>query len=253
MGAVDVDAPRAFDVFFALTNDLLVVAGTDGRFRRVSASWTEALGWTGDELCAVPWLDFVHPDDHRATVDAAQSLEGGALLTHFSNRYRTRGGEWRRLYWRCVPSPSWGLIYGVARLVGRAPSSSRTAPMPSSGRHRVLLVDDEPAVALAMSRVLSGLDVTAVGHGSEALALLEAGRAFDVILSDLSSVETPPDVFHDALLRRFPEMVRRLAFVTGGAVSPEATRLLARLPNARLEKPFRPDELRSLVDGIAGG
>jgi hypothetical protein len=32
------------------------------------------LGWTEAELCAVPFLDFVHPEDRQSTLDAAQTL-----------------------------------------------------------------------------------------------------------------------------------------------------------------------------------
>ena len=36
-------------------------------------------------------------------------------------------------------------------------------------------------------------------------------------------------------------------FLTGGAFTPGAREFLARVPNARIEKPFEPDALRALV------
>jgi hypothetical protein len=38
-------------------------------------------------------------------------------------------------------------------------------------------------------------------------------------------------------------------FVTGGAFTDAAREFLERVPNARMEKPFTPDEVRSLVAG----
>ncbi|TAK33273.1 MAG: response regulator [Myxococcaceae bacterium] len=252
MGGHDLDRLRASDVFFALADELLVVAGFDGRFQRLNPAWTEALGWTTEELCSEPWLSFVHPDDLEATVAAGDTLQGGATLTHFSNRYRCRDGAYRRLEWQCVPSVPRQLIYGVVRLVPEPPAVPVSVPGgPGGSRTRVLIVDDQSAVALTMGRVLRHHDVTAVAHGPEALALLAAGRTFDVILSDLSSPVMPGPAFYAALVRHFPEAAARLAFVTGGAHTPEAQAFLSAAPHPCLEKPFHPEQLCALVEAVS--
>jgi DNA-binding TFAR19-related protein (PDSD5 family) len=38
-----------------------------------------------------------------------------------------------------------------------------------------------------------------------------------------------------------------MVFMTGGAFTPRAREFLARVPNRRLEKPFRPEALEALV------
>jgi PAS domain S-box-containing protein len=103
------------DAFFELSGDLLGVAGLDGVFMRVNPAWTEALGWTAAEICASPWLDFVHPDDRAATVEAGGALKRGARVVRFSNRYRCRDGTYRWLEWHSVSAPTRGLIYAIAR------------------------------------------------------------------------------------------------------------------------------------------
>lgn len=103
------------DVLFDLAVDLSCIAHMDGRFRRVSPSWTTALGWSADELCSRPWLDFVHPDDQEKTIAAGLQLTTGANVIGFANRYRTRDGGYRLLEWRLVPSVDRGLIYASAR------------------------------------------------------------------------------------------------------------------------------------------
>src|SRR5581483_6354184 len=49
---------------FALTQDLLCVAGADGYFKQVNPAFTRILGWPSELLLAHPFLQFVHPDDH---------------------------------------------------------------------------------------------------------------------------------------------------------------------------------------------
>ena len=62
------------------------------------------------------------------------------------------------------------------------------APATSDGRHRILLVDDEPLVREITAEQLeaAGFAVIPLGGGIEALARLQAGEAADLLLSDLS-------------------------------------------------------------------
>ncbi|MDQ3336643.1 MAG: PAS domain S-box protein [Myxococcota bacterium] len=108
-------AEQQLQRFFALSLDMLCIAGLDGLFQSVSPSWTKILGWSAEELCAAPWLDFVHPDDVQATLDAGRKLGAGATVTTFANRYRCRDGAYRWLDWQAVPYMEQGLIYAVAR------------------------------------------------------------------------------------------------------------------------------------------
>jgi PAS domain S-box-containing protein len=64
----------------------------------------------------------------------------------------------------------------------------RVAPQLKGGNARVLVVDDEPLVREIISEQLrsSGYVVTSVGDPREALALMDAGGSFDLIVSDLS-------------------------------------------------------------------
>jgi CheY-like chemotaxis protein len=53
--------------------------------------------------------------------------------------------------------------------------------------------------------------------------------------------------FHAELDRRIPELARRVVFISGGAFTSAAHGYLDQVPNERLAKPFRPDEIRALV------
>jgi PAS domain S-box-containing protein len=111
----------------------------------------------------------------------------------------------------------------------------------------VLVIDDEPAIGTILGKVLRGHEVTAVTAARDALALIDDGHRFDVILCDLMMPEMSGMDFHGELDRRFPDLARRLVFISGGAFTPAAHAYLDEVPNERLAKPFRPEQIRALV------
>lgn len=111
----------------------------------------------------------------------------------------------------------------------------------------ILVVDDEPAIGTIVCKVLKGHDVTAVTGARDALSLLDGGRRFDVILCDLMMPEMSGMDFHSELDRRFPDLARRVVFISGGAFTPAAHAYLDAVPNERLAKPFHPEQIRALV------
>jgi PAS domain S-box-containing protein len=103
------------DRFFSLSLDFLCIASRDGYFKRVSPAVTDILGWSTGEFLARPFIDFVHPDDHAATLrEVERQVVGGEKVLHFENRYRHKDGSWRVLSWRSMPDAG-GLMYATAR------------------------------------------------------------------------------------------------------------------------------------------
>jgi len=105
--------------FFNESADLLCIAGFDGRFKRLNPAWQPALGWSRDELLARPFLDFVHPDDHPATLAEMNKLATGGATITFENRYHCQDGKWKWLEWTASPLPGCREIYAIARDVTR--------------------------------------------------------------------------------------------------------------------------------------
>ncbi len=103
---------ETFEQFFALSLDMLCVAGTDGYFRRLNPAFA-ALGYTQEELLSRPFLDFVHPDDVASTLAEIEKLSQGAPTVSFENRYRCKDGSYRWLVWTSAPNPS-GTLYAIA-------------------------------------------------------------------------------------------------------------------------------------------
>lgn len=123
--------------FFAMSLDLLCIAGMDGYFKRLNPAFTEALGWTTDELLARPFLDFVHPDDRGATLAEVEKLSRGNPVIGFENRYACRDGTWRWLSWKTQPAVEEGLFYASARDV-TVRRDTEDALRSSEARYRML-------------------------------------------------------------------------------------------------------------------
>ena len=101
--------------FFSLSLDMLCIADFDGYFKKLNPAWSETLGYTLDELCERPFVEFVHPKDRDRTVsESGKLLEGGRTVA-FENRYRCKDGSYKHILWSAVADANAKLIYAVAR------------------------------------------------------------------------------------------------------------------------------------------
>ncbi|MEO8183350.1 MAG: response regulator [Deltaproteobacteria bacterium] len=115
-------------------------------------------------------------------------------------------------------------------------------------QHRILMVDDEPMLLRSVRRLLPEYELVCVESAKKALALLDAGRPFDLIVSDVMMPEMSGIDFYEALCARYPEDARRVIFVTGGALGHHVGSFLGSVPNMRLEKPFAAADLRRVIE-----
>jgi len=118
----------------------------------------------------------------------------------------------------------------------------------SAVRGRVLVIDDEPLIADAVRRILGDAhEVHAATGGAEALALLDAGETFDVLLCDLMMPEMSGIDLYEALAQRDPKRAARMIVMTGGAFTERALAFLQERALPIIEKPFDPSQLSQLV------
>jgi len=116
-------------------------------------------------------------------------------------------------------------------------------------RGRILVIDDEPTIQRVVRKTLAREhDVVAVSEAQDALARLLDGEHFDVILCDLMMPQMTGIDLYMELARVLPAEIARIVFLTGGAFTPQARAFLDEIPNPRLEKPFKLEHLRAIVN-----
>ncbi|MDI7268997.1 MAG: response regulator, partial [Myxococcota bacterium] len=102
-----------FDAYFNTALDLFCIADTDGFFRRLNKQWETTLGYPLGELEGRRFLDFVHPEDLEATLQAVGRLDAQQPVVRFVNRYRHKDGSYRWIEWRSAAHGK--TIYAAAR------------------------------------------------------------------------------------------------------------------------------------------
>jgi signal transduction histidine kinase len=145
-----------------------------------------------------------------------------------------------------VELPSAGRTIG-ATAATRVSEGTSSAPI-SQSRGRILIVDDEPIVGFSLQQLLSKEgEVLVVTSAREALAHIESGDRFDVILCDLLMPQMDGPALYDELRKSAPGQAERMVFITGGAFTVRAREFLERVPNFRVSKPFDVEALLKIV------
>ncbi|HEY4771305.1 MAG TPA: response regulator [Myxococcales bacterium] len=116
---------------------------------------------------------------------------------------------------------------------------------------RVLVIDDEPLVALMVKRALAEAHEVGVDHSAHAgVDRFARGERWDVIIADLHLADGDAIWVRDELARLDPGLPARLLVITGGASTP-AGKAFLREPGVRwLQKPFRAAELLARVQEV---
>jgi CheY-like chemotaxis protein len=117
----------------------------------------------------------------------------------------------------------------------------------------VLVVADEPDVLRALTRALErNYAVSAAGSVDEALALADL-RSPDLVLCDVTMPNGGGEAVYQGLRQHFPELSRRLVFLTGGAPTETARAFLAARPQPVLEKPLDLATLAKVAERLVPG
>ncbi|HEY0011843.1 MAG TPA: PAS domain S-box protein [Allosphingosinicella sp.] len=118
-------------------------------------------------------------------------------------------------------------------------------------RRRALVVDDEPDIADTIRELLEreGFDVVVVSEGSAALRVLDHDE-FDVVLSDLRMPGVNGPEMYARLKEVHPQLVDRIAFVTGDTLGASMDAFLKESGRPVLEKPFTRAGVRCLVQAL---
>ncbi|MBM3819682.1 MAG: response regulator [Acidimicrobiia bacterium] len=137
--------------------------------------------------------------------------------------------------------------------MSRTPRPSAVPAMEAVRGASILLVEDEKALAAAVSEALTdaGLKVDHAGDGEEALARVRQ-HTYDLVVCDLKMPRVDGMTLYRAIAAGAPALARRVIFVTGDVAGTDAERFLEDSGCRWLAKPFRlADLLRAVRETLA--
>ena len=147
-------------------------------------------------------------------------------------------------------APGKGSVFRVVLPATRRSSDGSARP-PRVPRCRVLVVDGDPLIGEAIARSLGDTSEITIASDARQAIELAVNAPFDVVLCDVMLPEATGVEFYVEMLRAAPHLVRRVAFMVGGASTARARAFLSSIANPRLEKPIDMGELRKLVERSA--
>jgi two-component system NtrC family sensor kinase len=151
----------------------------------------------------------------------------------------------------CERAPGGGVVFTVVLPVGgnEAPTGpSRVEEREDEDNGRILIIDDAADIAELLGEILSGLGrrIETAANGREALGKLEH-QEFDLIVCDIRMPDLDGPGLYAEINARRPELLERMIFVTGDTLSESVKQFLESTRMPVVEKPFVPDEIRTLA------
>jgi two-component system NtrC family sensor kinase len=258
MSDILTDAPGLELVLTNLIVNAVHAAGHDG-WVRVDGSWVGE-GWqfavedSGSGIAAdvlprifEPFFT-TKPEGQGTGLGLAVSL---GIVQRLGGTLRAEpGGDGRgaRFVVRIPPSAN-----APAKRVTALPEPTGPA-LDGGGQPRVLLVDDERSIRLALGRYMrrNGWEVDEAEDGAVALGKLDASspEGYDLVITDLRMPVLSGFEVHDWLAVHRPDLFARLIIATGDVASQPVREFLDRTPRPVLEKPFELAALAELVGRV---
>lgn len=149
-------------------------------------------------------------------------------------------------------APGAGTLFRITLPAAPAPKAeAQLAPPRREGatpRGRLFIVDDDAKVLAMLDRILGQRhDVTLANDGAEALAVIAAGRRFDLVLCDLMMPRMNGMDLFERVQEIAPEQASGFVFLCGGAVTQRAAEFLDAHAGQRFDKPFQLHALEAMI------
>jgi len=118
------------------------------------------------------------------------------------------------------------------------------AVLPPKRAARMLIIDDDPGIRVALKASLADLaEIVVAEDATVAKDLLAADRDFDAILCDVLMPGGGGPSLYEWVVTHQPDLLARLCFMTGGTFTPQTNEFLIRAAPPYISKPFTKAEL----------
>ncbi|MFA4870499.1 MAG: response regulator [Pedobacter sp.] len=100
---------------YNLSSELMCEMDINGFFQRINPAFTSLLGWTEEDLLKKSFYSFLHPYDLQPTNDEFKKLNTGKNTINFSNRFKTKKGEYKTLQWNTTIESQTHKVLAISR------------------------------------------------------------------------------------------------------------------------------------------
>lgn len=104
---------------YKLSPDLICETNAQGALQRINPAFLSILGWAEEDLLNNSFYNFLHPYDLQSTSDEFKRLESGKNAVSFTNRFKTKKGEYKTLQWTATIEADTHKVLAIARDVTR--------------------------------------------------------------------------------------------------------------------------------------
>lgn len=114
---------------------------------------------------------------------------------------------------------------------------------------RILIIDDEQLLLDLLTHLLSkiGYEADQALDSREAAGKLK-DQEYDAVFLDMKMPLMDGKEFYLKIQERFPDMAKRIVFITGDVANPETLSFLKETGAPFIQKPFTIKEVKSLLD-----
>ncbi|MGB7540242.1 MAG: PAS domain S-box protein [Anaerolineales bacterium] len=88
--------------FFDSPLDLLCIGDRNAIFQKLNPQWEASLGYSTNEMEGRHLIEFIHPDDRSAALEAFREIERKKSVQTLTNRVRSKDGAYRWLEWKYI-------------------------------------------------------------------------------------------------------------------------------------------------------
>ncbi|WP_334186443.1 hybrid sensor histidine kinase/response regulator [Noviherbaspirillum sp.] len=101
------------DRIWRTSQDILAVASVQGYFLSCNPAFTSIMGWTEEDMQAMPFTSLAHPEQSIELAQIMERLADGQPISRYDMRSRHKDGTYRWLSWTATPEGQ--LLYLVGR------------------------------------------------------------------------------------------------------------------------------------------